>query len=155
MTDDTELTLLSPHFSLAELTTTSHIGIDNTPGSEVLFRLVTLANTFLEVVRAKFGPLRVTSGYRSPALNAVIPGAAKDSAHCYGCAADLQSIAGHDVAEMVRWVRDESGLDFDQALDEQRGDGHWMHLSILRPGHEHAPRRQALVNHDGVWTVFP
>jgi zinc D-Ala-D-Ala carboxypeptidase len=145
---------LSPHFTLEELTVTSHHGIDNTPDDDAKFHLVALANTVLEVIREKFGPLRITSGYRSLALNAAVPGSAKDSAHCYGCAADIQSINGHSPADMARWVRDESGIDYDQVIDEQKGNGRWMHLGMLRPGHEHAPRKQALRYKDGIWTVL-
>jgi len=157
MTD--ELLQVSPHFSLRELTTTSHTEINNTPDPESMFHLVNLANTVLEVIRAKFGPLRVTSGYRSPELNAVIPGSAKNSAHCYGCAADVQSINGHDPTDMVRWVAFESGIDFDQVIDEFRRDKHgevsrWMHIGMLRPGYEAHPRHQALTNHFDDWSDF-
>lgn len=143
---------VSPHFKLSELTTTNHHEIDNTPEPESMFHLVKLANTVLEPIRAKFGPLRVTSGYRSPALNAAIPGSAKDSAHCYGCAADLQSIDGHSPTDMARWVAFESGLDFDQVIDEERAGCKWLHIGMLRPGHEDHPRHQALVMRDGHYT---
>jgi zinc D-Ala-D-Ala carboxypeptidase len=144
---------LSPHFTLEEMTITSRHGIDNTPDDAAKFHLVALA-TVLEIVRAKFGPLRITSGYRSPSLNAAIPGSAKDSAHCYGCAADVQSIDGHSPTEMARWVRDESGIDYDQVIDEDKGGGRWLHIGMLRPGHEHSPRKQALRYKDGIWTVL-
>jgi zinc D-Ala-D-Ala carboxypeptidase len=146
--------MLSPHFSLEEMTFTGHHGIDNTPDDGAMFSLVRLCNDFLEVVRAKFGPLRITSGYRSQELNAAIPGSAKDSAHSYGCAADLQSIEGYNVTEMVRWVAIESGLDFDQCIDETKGSGRWMHLAMLRPHHEAKPRRQTLTYRDGKYTDF-
>lgn len=146
--------MLSPHFSLSEMTVTSHRDLANVPDDAAKFHLVSLANGYLEPIRSMFGPLRVTSGYRSREVNAATKGSAKDSAHIYGCAVDVQSIEGHDPSEMVRWVAFVSGLDFDQVIDEFRGPSRWMHIGILRPGHEHAPRHESLVNHDGDWSVF-
>jgi zinc D-Ala-D-Ala carboxypeptidase len=148
------MTMLSPHFSFEELTITSRHDIENMPSGEAKFQLVRLCNDFLEIIRARFGALRVTSGYRSPELNAAIPGSAKYSAHSYGCAADVQSIDGYTPTEMVRWVRDESGLDFDQVIDEEKNGGHWLHLGMLRPSHEPKPRHQALTYRDGKYTEF-
>lgn len=145
---------LSPHFTLAEMTVTRHRHINNTPTEEALVYLAKLAIHYLESLRAQFGPIRVTSGYRSPALNAAIPGAAKDSAHSYGCAADVQSIYGAPIVEMMLWVIDKSGFDYDQIIDEERGGARWMHLGILRPRHEPAPRHQALVMRGGTYSRF-
>jgi zinc D-Ala-D-Ala carboxypeptidase len=146
--------MLSTNFSLEELTRTSHKGISNTPDAQASSFLVKLANDFLQPIRAKFGAQRVTSGYRSRELNEAIPGSASDSAHCYGCAADIQSVDGHTPEEMARWVAFESGLDFDQVIDEARNGGHWLHIGMLRPGHELHARHQALVIHDGVRSVL-
>ena len=45
----------------------------------------------LEVVRAIWGqPIEVVSGYRSPAFNASLPGAARKSQHMLGRAADIK-----------------------------------------------------------------
>lgn len=145
---------LSPHFTLEEMIVTSRHGVDNTPDEMSCHRLVRLTNDFLEPIRARFGPLHINSGYRSPTLNAVIPGSAKDSAHCYGCAADIRPPSGVTPADMVRWIVRESGLDFDQVIDEERAGGRWLHIGMLRPGHEAKPRRQSLVNRDGVWSKF-
>jgi len=47
---------------------------------------------YLEVIRAALGvPVKISSGYRSPAHNSKIPGAAKDSFHMKGKAADIQT----------------------------------------------------------------
>ncbi|OFW58406.1 MAG: hypothetical protein A2Y75_01475 [Candidatus Solincola sediminis] len=145
---------MSPHFTLKELTTTTNNGVDNSPDEESLVFLAKLATHYLEQIRRQFGPLRITSGYRSRALNSVIHMASRDSAHSYGCAADVQSINGSDVYEMVRWVVMESGLDYDQVIDEERGGGRWMHIGILRPRHEPSPRREALVMRNGVYSRF-
>jgi zinc D-Ala-D-Ala carboxypeptidase len=145
---------ISKYFTLEEMTVTGH-HVGNMPDAESSMRLVRLCADHLDALRERFGPLRVTSGYRSPELNMLIAGSARDSAHCYGCAADIQSIDGHTPREMVLWVRDESGLDYDQVIDELRGCSAWLHYGVLRPGREHAPRRQALQMRDGKYTVLP
>lgn len=139
---------LSGNFTLAELLITSHEGIDNTPTTEDLARLKMVCEDGLEVVREHYArPIVVHSGYRSPALNAAIPGSAKDSAHSYGCAADFH-VEGVDVTDVVRWIAFESGIKFDQVIDEAKGTGRWVHLGFTRPGHP-GPRHEAMVMRDG------
>lgn len=153
---------LSPHFDLSELTVTSHTEVDNSPNDfeyngivvHVQDNLRRLCTDFLEPMRAKFGPLRINSGFRSKALNAVIPGSAKDSAHSYGCAADVHPPDGTTVHDMLIWARDNL-RGWDQLIDEQKPGGEpWLHIGILRPGHEPAPRKMTLVMRDGKYSQF-
>jgi zinc D-Ala-D-Ala carboxypeptidase len=68
---------LSDHFALWEFTTSQEAErqhIDNTPSAEVISHLRTLCGQILEPARAALGPLRISSGYRSPALNAAVGG---------------------------------------------------------------------------------
>lgn len=76
---------LSPHFSRREFT--SRDGSPH-PELEVLLRLV----AHLEVLRCICGsrPLRILSGYRSPAHNLAV-GGARNSRHVVGDAADIPS----------------------------------------------------------------
>jgi len=145
---------LSEHFTLDELISSSHHEIDNWPSPEVIERLRVLARDFLEPVRARFGALRVTSGYRCPELNRVVGGVA-DSAHVYGCAADLQPLTpGITIADIVRWVTLESGLPYDQVIDEGSDRAAWCHLGIVRPGPEVTPRHTALIMRSGKYSPF-
>jgi zinc D-Ala-D-Ala carboxypeptidase len=144
---------LSPHFTLQELTTTTHTGYNQTPTPAVLECLKKLANEFLEPVREHFGPLIITSGYRCPALNKAI-GGVETSAHCYGCAADLHAINGATITEIVDWIKNESNLEFDQVIDEYSGLSRWCHLGTLRPGHESKPRKQSMIYKNGVYTLI-
>jgi len=127
---------LSPHFTLAELTasdTAVRLGIDNTPSPEVLANLTRVA-AMLERVRELVGsPIRVSSGYRSPALNRAV-GGAKDSAHMLGLAADITVpvMSPKALALLIR----ESGLICDQLIYE----GQWVHLGLSLG----APRQQVL-----------
>ena len=111
---------LSPHFSLAELTASDEaakFGISNQPGPEHLANLRITAYG-LEVVRGLLDgkPLRITSCYRSPALNARV-GGTPTSAHCLGYAADI--VPGHlSLAEAAR--RLVGFLPFDQLIYEHK-----------------------------------
>jgi hypothetical protein len=83
---------LSDHFSYAELTrstTAVRKGISNSPTKEHAANLVQLCNEVLEPLRKLYGrPIRISSGYRSPALNKAVGGSAS-SHHCYGMAVDI------------------------------------------------------------------
>jgi hypothetical protein len=137
--------MLSPHFSLAELTasdTAARLGIDNTPPPDVL---ETLRHTCagLEAVRVLLGvPLHISSGYRSPALNKQVGGQA-NSQHCKGEAVDFTARQFGTPEQIVaRLVA--SNLTFDQVILEF---GRWVHISF-----GNRQRRQALViDKGGVW----
>ena len=82
---------LSTNFSLQELTksdTAIRHDIDNTPSLQVIDNLQDLVDNVLQPLREKFGPVVVTSGYRSPAVNTKI-GGSTTSDHCHGYAADF------------------------------------------------------------------
>ncbi len=145
---------LSPHFKLKELVRTNHRELDNTPSKEVVDRLRILCIEFLEPLRAKFGPLYINSGYRSPAVNKVIKGS-KTSAHMDGCAADIDPLReGVTTRDMVLWLRDESGLEYDQVIDEYAGaTSNWLHLGMKQPNRT-KPRRETLLFKDGKYTIF-
>lgn len=123
------MTPLSEHFSLEELIASSaavRLKIDNTPGPEVVAAL-TRAAQFMEDVREALGnkPIRVTSGYRSPAVNKAVGGAAT-SAHCYGHAIDFQCPSfgtPYDVCQRIL----AAGIPFDQLIHEY---GSWTHISF-------------------------
>lgn len=86
---------VTSNFKLSEFAQQARHGLpaEDYPKSWILVRLVDLCEC-LEVIRAELGsPLRIVSGYRSPAYNAKIGGARK-SQHMEGRAADIQA-AGH------------------------------------------------------------
>ena len=120
---------LSANFSLAELTKTNVRQFDNTPSMQVIDNLQALVDNVLQPIRNKFGPVTVTSGYRSPEVNKAIGGSAT-SDHCFGFAADFE-VAGVDNKELARWVAD--NLKFKQLILEfyTKGvpDSGWVHVS--------------------------
>lgn len=127
-----DLTLrLSPHFRLRELCASGaavRLRLDNTPSPEHVRRLTALCQNVLEPLRRRFGQIRITSGYRCPALNQAV-GGVPTSQHMLGEAADLH-ISNWEVGrKMFRFIRDNT--DFDQLLFERvtsRGLG-WIHVS--------------------------
>jgi zinc D-Ala-D-Ala carboxypeptidase len=124
---------LSLNFTLQELTKSQEAlrkGLNNSPSQEVVSNLQELSNMVLQRVRDHFGKsVTVTSGYRSPEVNAAV-GGSKTSDHCKGQAADIE-IAGVPNAELAEWIRD--NLDFTQVILEfyTQGipDSGWVHVS--------------------------
>lgn len=145
---------LSAHFTLGELIRTSQRGIDNLPNEAVLAELIDLCENFLEPIRDEFGPLIVSSGYRSPELNAAV-GGSKSSAHMFGCAADFVPYKSkYTTRDVVLWVV-ESDLDFDQVIDEYGNNtSNWVHLGKTKPPKKLQPRREALTYRNKKYTKF-
>ena len=126
---------LSASFSLNELTksdTAIRHDIDNTPSMQVIENLQDLVDNVLQPLREKFGPIIVTSGYRSPAVNTKI-GGSTTSDHCLGYAADFEAL-GVDNRELALYIRDH--LKFKQLILEFYRDGvpdsGWVHCSFQK-----------------------
>lgn len=123
---------LSERFQLHEFLrsqTASRLGIDNTPTDTVIRKLQALCHNVLEPVRLEFGPVRISSGYRSPALNKAIGGSAS-SQHCLGEAADFE-VPGVSNLDVAQWMHRK--LNYDQLILEFYTPGQpnsgWVHVS--------------------------
>lgn len=133
------MTKLTSHFSLEEFTlsqTAARQGLDNTPSPEVAANLLRTA-TGLEAVRVVLGgaPINISSGYRSPAVNAAV-GGAKNSQHLTGQACDFTAPRFGTVQQVFDAIK-RSGIAYDQLIIEF---GRWVHISFADK-----PRKQALV----------
>lgn len=128
---------LTEHFNLKEFTRSSTAkarGINNTlsPTAEadlsVIRNLKNLCVQVLEPLREHISrPLVISSGYRSPRLNAAVGGAA-NSQHLSGQAADLKIPSVAEAREWMRWIMDNTT--FDQLILEHNKSGsHWIHVS--------------------------
>lgn len=129
------MTQLSEHFSLKELTVTSK-NIDNTPTAEILESLKYTAKQ-MELVRALLAkPIKVTSAYRSPAVNKAV-GGATSSQHLLGQAVDFTCTSFGTPRDIVLAIL-ASGTVFDQLICEYNS---WVHISFKETNN----RKQALV----------
>jgi len=119
---------LSKNFNLAELIKTNVRQFDNMPTMTVIDNLQLLVDNVLQPVRDHFGPVVVTSGYRSPEVNKAIGGSAS-SDHCKGMAADFE-VLGVPNRVVAEWVRD--NCKYRQLILEFPGanpnDG-WVHVA--------------------------
>ena len=116
---------MTPNFTLAELTRTD-TGLPNTPDADQLANLERLAAT-LERVRCVLGdnPLRVTSAFRSRAVNKAV-GGSPTSSHTRGLAADFTCPRFGTPLDVCRAI-EASGIKVDQVIHEY---GQWVHLGI-------------------------
>lgn len=118
------------YFTIDELTrsaTAKARGIDNTPTKEVVANLTALTEKVLDPLREAWGrPLTVNSGYRCPALNKAVNGAAT-SQHMTGQAADITTGNAADNRRLYQLAVDLK-LPFDQLIGKNYNFG-WLHLS--------------------------
>lgn len=122
---------LSKNFYLSEFIishTAARMDIDNYPGPAEITAIKTLCINVLQPLRDYYGkPIRIGGGYRSPALNAIIPGASKKSQHMIGQAADIDTV--HDNGKLFEHIK--NNLPFDQLIWEYGDDKNpaWIHVS--------------------------
>ena len=130
---------LTEHFTLEELTATSHREFDNTPNESEIANLQRLAE-FLEQVKTVLGgkPVMINSAFRSKQVNDSV-GSKDTSQHRVGCAADLR-IPGMTPDQVVKTIM-ASSLNYDQIIKEFDS---WTHISIPNDPAGY-PRKQALI----------
>ncbi len=120
---------LTAHFNLAEFTRSESAkrhGVSNNPTPEHLENIKVLCERILEPIRAKYGPIVISSGYRSKTLNHYIGGTLK-SQHLEGKAVDIDmdgmgSVTNKEIFEYIKY-----NLEFDQLINEF--DYAWVHVS--------------------------
>ena len=124
---------LSAHFNLAEFTRSESAkrhGVSNQPTPEHLENIKILCERVLEPIRLKFGPINISSGYRSKLLNHYIGGSLR-SQHCEGKAADLDMDGMGDVLNIDIFEYIKNSLEFDQLIYEFGNplNPDWVHVS--------------------------
>jgi hypothetical protein len=138
---------ISQHLDLVEVTrseTAKRRGISNEPTPEHLENFKILAENVFEKMRVHFGvPIRISSGYRSKALNTAI-GGSLTSQHCKGEAIDIDmdgSTSGVTNLDLFNFIKD--NLVFDQLIAEfpKNSNPSWVHVSYNKDKN----RKQILV----------
>ena len=144
---------LSEHFTLGEMTRSSHPEVYNIPSHEAIENLKRLCG-WLEVLRKRYNelnqttpgpqvlpssweegpgveerktllPIIINSGYRSPQLNKRV-GGAPNSNHLTGCACDIRTSGMEQTilyAAILIQYANESHQDFDELLIERNRYG--------------------------------
>lgn len=143
------MTQLTKNFTLEEFVrsdTAVRMRIDNQPPTEHVLAIKALCENVLEHVREAFGPVKISSGYRSEALNKAIKGSPK-SQHTRGQAADIIFDSSEKNAEVASWI--ENNLIFDQLIFEDykrssdlKESCKWIHVSFRADGRN---RQQVLL----------
>lgn len=136
---------ISKNFTLEELcasSTAKEKGIRNVPGTAEVVNLCALAHHVLQPLRDACGPIVISSGYRSAALNKAVGGVA-NSQHMKGEAADIfikgDMSYGRQIFDHIR-----RNLVYDQLIWEHNAKGtYWVHVSYRADGNN---RRQVIGN---------
>lgn len=131
---------LTEHFTFEELTHTDNAALLAANRAEAglyLANLTDLAKFILEPLRAKYGPITISSGFRGPSLNAALHGE-KTSLHCFGKAADCvrPEWTWEKLDEVCLWIAKQSGLKWGEIVREKRTKTGttWLHITIPAPG---------------------
>ena len=130
------------YFKLEELLTSSTArqkSIENLPSWDIIEHLKELAE-FLDGLREAWGSgIKVTSGFRNPALNKAV-GGVQSSVHMIGYAADIVPSNGK-FAEFVKFVENYlKDKMFDQLIIESNKKSRWLHLSLYNNSHQQRRR---------------
>ena len=123
------------YFTIQELIksdTAKRMGIENKPGLVEEANLISLVAHILDPLREAYGkPIRVNSGYRSPALNKAI-GGATSSQHMKGQAADITAGSRKENQKIFDLIL-KLKLPFDQLIFEKgsvKEGPDWIHVSF-------------------------
>jgi zinc D-Ala-D-Ala carboxypeptidase len=134
---------LSQNFLLSEFEaseTAARLDILNRVPHNLIPHLERLCQQILEPVRTRFGPVRITSGYRCIPLNRALR--SKDTSHhVLGRAADIVVINGSRPLTVCDWIAN-AELPFDQCINENLGGQSWTHISVCEEGKP--PKRELL-----------
>lgn len=131
---------ISKHITFAEATHTN-TGLPNVPDTNTTKAMMHVAQAVFEPLRGHFDiPIKVTSFFRSKAVNASI-GGVETSQHVKGEAMDIKG-----TKEMFEYII--KNLPFDQAIYEFGDDScpAWIHVSLTKGTNRYQALRSKKVN---------
>jgi hypothetical protein len=135
---------LSEHFTLAEMTKSSHKTADGNIPSHVAIENLKRLCGWLEMLREEWNkrygegndPIIINSAYRSWEVNKRAGGSATSN-HLVGCAADIRCLGKEQAlryAVILLDIADDSKEDFDELLLERSPRGnYWLHFAVRPP----------------------
>jgi zinc D-Ala-D-Ala carboxypeptidase len=127
---------LSTNLQLSELTRSESAKrrrISNQPTEAHIENMKYLAEKVFQPIRDHFGvPIRISSGYRSAALNKAI-GGSQSSFHSLGCAIDIDndgtSITNKEIFDFIK-----DNLEYTELIWEfgTKSNPDWVHVAIVK-----------------------
>lgn len=138
---------LTEHFTLSDFTYSSKAQeheIDNTPSSDIIEQLKSTAAGLERLRHALLNPILISSGYRCPALNAIV-GGQPTSQHMKGEAADFICPKFGTPREIAFYLSDKLGM---LGVDQLIMEGTWIHASFTLQ-----PRGQLLTLSNGKYVI--
>lgn len=132
--------------------TSTSIGLLNEPDGRQAEKLLYLVTFILQPTRGMFGPLTVTSGFRSTAVNEAVKGSLT-SQHCFGEAADIvPAKKSLSVYSLFDYMAHHFKGQYGQIIRETgEGGSKWIHVSLPRVGRKNG---EALIYEDGVYSPY-
>ena len=130
---------LGKYFTLREMTRTS-TGLDNQPPDHIKANLTRLVREMMDPLREELElPIRITSGYRSPQVNAAVGGSRTSR-----LAADskVKGMTARHLVDRIEQMREQGTVDYDQAIAYAVAKGGHVHIGLVPEGV--TPRRQML-----------
>lgn len=105
----------------------NRLEIENIPNEEQWQNLEKLAINILQPVREQFGPIRISSGFRSAKLNKAVKGSLR-SAHMYGIASDIEPVRNSvSLLDVGGYIAEY--LEFRELIFEYLDTNGWVHVS--------------------------
>lgn len=123
---------MTEHFSFNELTDSYNhpeLVVANRVSAQAYLKQLKYVAATLEEVRAVLGvPMKVTSGFRNPALNKAVGGSAT-SGHTLGLCADFKPI-GMEVKEAFKLIKENKHLcpSLKKCIYENIKGSQWLHI---------------------------
>nr|BFD33755.1 D-Ala-D-Ala carboxypeptidase family metallohydrolase [Pigmentibacter ruber] len=125
---------LSQNFTLEEMefsNTAIEKCINNKANDEIIENLKSMCVNLLEALRSELKcSIRISSGYRCPALNKAV-GGRENSKHTKGQAADIY-VDIMSPLELYHFIkRNKDKFDYDQLIYERTRNKTWVHISYV------------------------
>lgn len=139
---------LTRNFSLSEMVVTN-TGIPNKPTEKQIKNILWLLTYIGQPIRNHCGRLKVSSSFRSLAVNRKI-GSGDSSQHTEGEAMDFSPL-DMDIVKVYEWIVYESGIKFGSCILEHKSGKVWIHISLPRLNKNN---QMALLYKDGKYTPY-